>query len=105
MNAARRGREESRELHGAPGVEPPGSLREGVVVGMRLRRVLQDRLHLVRCQLRIGLQHERDSTAHDRSGHADRKSTRLNSSHSQISYAVFCLKKKKKKKKNIKNTE
>src|SRR5688572_32742793 len=31
-------------------------------------------------------------------GHAearDRKSTRLNSSHSQISYAVFCLKKKK----------
>src|SRR5688572_31961889 len=29
----------------------------------------------------------------------DRKSTRLNSSHSQISYAVFCLKKKKKQKK------
>src|SRR2546427_4585916 len=29
--------------------------------------------------------------------HVDRKSTRLNSSHSQISYAVFCLKKKKKK--------
>src|SRR2546427_6070518 len=30
-------------------------------------------------------------------GGKDRKSTRLNSSHSQISYAVFCLKKKKKK--------
>src|SRR5688572_32763918 len=30
------------------------------------------------------------------SGRRDRKSTRLNSSHSQISYAVFCLKKKKK---------
>src|SRR2546427_5769138 len=30
-------------------------------------------------------------------GIPDRKSTRLNSSHSQISYAVFCLKKKKKK--------
>src|SRR2546427_8839411 len=30
-----------------------------------------------------------------REGNADRKSTRLNSSHSQISYAVFCLKKKK----------
>src|SRR2546430_13561047 len=29
------------------------------------------------------------------SRHIDRKSTRLNSSHSQISYAVFCLKKKK----------
>src|SRR6266498_4714092 len=31
----------------------------------------------------------------------DRKSTRLNSSHVRISYAVFCLKKKKKKKKNF----
>ena len=31
-------------------------------------------------------------------GMADRKSTRLNSSHVSISYAVFCLKKKKKKK-------
>src|SRR5438876_8940332 len=30
----------------------------------------------------------------------DRKSTRLNSSHPSISYAVFCLKKKKKKKNN-----
>src|SRR2546422_1845121 len=39
----------------------------------------------------------------------DRKSTRLNSSHGYISYAVFCLKKKKKKKQqheiSIKNTE
>src|SRR5438445_9271933 len=32
----------------------------------------------------------------------DRKSTRLNSSHANISYAVFCLKKKKKKKKKTK---
>src|SRR5699024_11601077 len=32
----------------------------------------------------------------------DRKSTRLNSSHVSISYAVFCLKKKKKKNRNIK---
>src|SRR5258707_11037186 len=31
----------------------------------------------------------------------DRKSTRLNSSHANISYAVFCLKKKKKKKKSF----
>src|SRR5688572_31657520 len=35
----------------------------------------------------------------------DRKSTRLNSSHSQISYAVFCLKKKKKPKKNTKSLQ
>src|SRR5256886_5698095 len=31
----------------------------------------------------------------------DRKSTRLNSSHSQISYAVFCLKKKKKRRASV----
>src|SRR5438874_9806117 len=36
-------------------------------------------------------------------GAGDRKSTRLNSSHVEISYAVFCLKKKKKKKKKTKN--
>src|SRR5687768_17685111 len=36
-----------------------------------------------------------------RDGREDRKSTRLNSSHGYISYAVFCLKKKKKKKKNL----
>src|SRR2546430_12373573 len=35
------------------------------------------------------------STVHKVLAGADRKSTRLNSSHSQISYAVFCLKKKK----------
>src|SRR5438309_4083588 len=35
----------------------------------------------------------------------DRKSTRLNSSHSSISYAVFCLKKKKKKDKHILNAQ
>src|SRR3712207_7379672 len=36
--------------------------------------------------------HEQDA----REAHRDRKSTRLNSSHANISYAVFCLKKKKK---------
>src|SRR2546421_6191817 len=39
--------------------------------------------------------HELCVIAHSRSK-GDRKSTRLNSSHDQISYAVFCLKKKKK---------
>src|SRR3712207_7965478 len=34
-------------------------------------------------------------------GYEDRKSTRLNSSHANISYAVFCLKKKKKDRKSI----
>src|SRR2546427_1485876 len=47
-----------------------------------------------------GEQENRDRRKHcefQRHEPADRKSTRLNSSHSQISYAVFCLKKKKKK--------
>src|SRR5438034_2415797 len=39
------------------------------------------------------------------SSEADRKSTRLNSSHTVISYAVFCLKKKKKKKNNNNNVD
>src|SRR2546430_7426122 len=37
----------------------------------------------------------RTRTGTHSAAHQDRKSTRLNSSHSQISYAVFCLKKKK----------
>src|SRR5688572_32739926 len=40
----------------------------------------------------IGFASLRDAVR--RTFHQDRKSTRLNSSHSQISYAVFCLKKK-----------
>src|SRR5688572_32698828 len=39
--------------------------------------------------------HHRFDDSEHRLGGLDRKSTRLNSSHSQISYAVFCLKKKK----------
>src|SRR2546421_13107875 len=41
--------------------------------------------------------HEISLTRDAISGERDRKSTRLNSSHDQISYAVFCLKKKKRK--------
>src|SRR5207253_4602290 len=42
--------------------------------------------------------HEQRGSAPGRQASLDRKSTRLNSSHVAISYAVFCLKKKKKKK-------
>src|SRR5688572_31489222 len=55
----------------------------------RARRVVGDKCQLSRT-------HDSDAAAEDR------KSTRLNSSHSQISYAVFCLKKKKNKKIKIK---
>src|SRR5690554_7420943 len=43
------------------------------------------------------ISHQLEYTA-EKMEHIDRKSTRLNSSHVRISYAVFCLKKKKKKK-------
>src|SRR5437764_1506955 len=63
--------------------------------------------HLASISLRRGRQcEEADVTGHGRAEQKekakreqlDRKSTRLNSSHRCISYAVFCLKKKKKKK-------
>src|SRR5438105_5922351 len=62
-------------------------LRAGrLEVGIRQRRKVGDRSA-------GGVQHEREAPR------LDRKSTRLNSSHEWISYAVFCLKKKKKNKK------
>src|SRR3712207_8014753 len=47
---------------------------------------------LARQARKIGPQQQREKWQHER---RDRKSTRLNSSHANISYAVFCLKKKK----------
>src|SRR5947209_12241592 len=44
----------------------------------------------------IGIGKARHAAAHQRDLGVDRKSTRLNSSHANISYAVLCLKKKKK---------
>src|SRR5205085_9752613 len=67
----------------------------GGVPAVRSRRLARGSGSLVRGGAR------NRAAVHDQ----DRKSTRLNSSHSQISYAVFCLKKKKKKKKNKKNTK
>src|SRR3712207_7636654 len=55
-------------------------------------------------QRRMAFEHaaEHERGRRDRSlERVDRKSTRLNSSHANISYAVFCLKKKKKKKYTI----
>src|SRR5256886_12447780 len=76
----------------------------------RHRDVRMQRVGAGRERIRIGVVHDPDPGSRDtgRNGHlldhvdqllflrigGDRKSTRLNSSHSQISYAVFCLKKK-----------
>src|SRR2546430_7445412 len=67
----------------------------------RLARASGGNLPLDRPVLRLGAAHgvarlrPAPRSRRERRG-VDRKSTRLNSSHSQISYAVFCLKKKKK---------
>src|SRR2546421_1839593 len=53
-----------------------------------------DRVALLERVLADGVGRNLAGDDHHRPG--DRKSTRLNSSHDQISYAVFCLKKKKK---------
>src|SRR3712207_7725043 len=57
-------------------------------------RGADDEAHVVPAPDRLHLPH-RAEVGHDPGEHGpDRKSTRLNSSHANISYAVFCLKKK-----------
>src|SRR6266446_330527 len=93
----------------------PSRLLRGDGDGIRLLQRLQPRINLLREQReishRIVMRHRPRMAHHQKIGHAaamldeiddlvidlDRKSTRLNSSHLVISYAVFCLKKKKKK--------
>src|SRR5205814_10292429 len=58
--------------------------------------LLRLRLRAVVLRLRVAQRRARPAPARRRAGERDRKSTRLNSSHLGISYAVFCLKKKKK---------
>src|SRR5690349_23157099 len=65
------------------------SLRALAIAGERLSVVLRE-LGLVVERVDV-----RRRARHAEEDHADRKSTRLNSSHVEISYAVFCLKKKK----------
>src|SRR5207249_11616871 len=74
---------DARRCWRAPGVHPVGALPSAAAAGQR------------RC-----LCHRQSASARGRrspsgADRIDRKSTRLNSSHVSISYAVFCLKKKK----------
>src|SRR2546430_8660870 len=73
---------------GSKALSNPGRLQVIVFGGSRHRRDPCSRRH--RCLPR------QTGCPTDEYTSRDRKSTRLNSSHSQISYAVFCLKKKKK---------
>src|SRR5690625_5948450 len=65
-------------------------------------RVTGDLQHATVFYTVMGTEEEREGTAAALAS-ADRKSTRLNSSHVAISYAVFCLKKKKKEETSIKH--
>src|SRR5687768_18232155 len=78
-----------------------GREREGAPEQARARqaRVVSESLE----RLRAAQQHGTRHSAGVRDDVQDRKSTRLNSSHGYISYAVFCLKKKKKKKTRNRN--
>src|SRR2546427_11368952 len=71
-------------LHDALPISPPRPRCHELLV-----KQAADRLHVTCIPARLSIL--------TRPLNGDRKSTRLNSSHSQISYAVFCLKKKKKK--------
>src|SRR3712207_6865532 len=74
-------------------VEPRGA--QAVRLGRDAQRRLTSRggLRLPEGELAVAVHHLLRVAARER---ADRKSTRLNSSHANISYAVFCLKKKHK---------
>src|SRR2546428_3905385 len=73
---------------------PPRSTLFPYTTLFRSRGVIRGERERGRVALAESEFRERDLPA-DRRVRRDRKSTRLNSSHDQISYAVFCLKKKK----------
>src|SRR2546427_3744348 len=56
-----------------------------------LFRSIENRVHVVMKSSYVGAGEEQERIARSAQIELDRKSTRLNSSHSQISYAVFCL--------------
>src|SRR5688572_31036465 len=63
-------------------------------VGMSREAIVENLGTIARSGTRAFLETLKQAGAENRPELIDRKSTRLNSSHSQISYAVFCLKKK-----------
>src|SRR5256886_13716976 len=80
-----------------PNPFPTMSILDNTIAGFKLngRKPKAELLDLVQRALTAAGLWEEEGPAGRSRDRADRKSTRLNSSHSQISYAVFCLKKKK----------
>src|SRR5256886_5940047 len=76
----------------------PGDAVDLYARSLALANELGMRPLVAHCRAGLGTLHRRIGSRGESDDHlaaaADRKSTRLNSSHSQISYAVFCLKKK-----------
>src|SRR5439155_22155755 len=112
VRAARQARFAGRDLHLIGSLHRPASWAGDPPTQPRLRHVDADRVGEVldaqpadrdlseqRREYRQWLDDHESSSAGSsgRSSSLDRKSTRLNSSHVAISYAVFCLKKKKNK--------
>src|SRR5207302_9227000 len=91
-----------RDLHSFPtrrssDLLPTRARGPATAEGLSIRNPPRD----ARCG-RWGMDGSGSATEGDSAGGSeDRKSTRLNSSHVKISYAVFCLKKKKKKRYNV----
>src|SRR5690606_42061434 len=79
-------------ISGAEHIDAADARHAGELVAQADGRVIGE-IEAVIFALRRTERHEHQ----DRGGFLDRKSTRLNSSHVKISYAVFCLKKKKKR--------
>src|SRR3712207_7677618 len=73
---------------------PYTTLFRSVLVGGGIKGVLKGQVKAAQGELKVQLHEVLQKV---RRHFLDRKSTRLNSSHANISYAVFCLKKKKKK--------
>src|SRR5688572_32430698 len=71
------------------------SLHDALPISPRHDHVAQILRHALRTDRAVGAGRCHVRPLHRSHGREDRKSTRLNSSHSQISYAVFCLKKKR----------
>src|SRR4051812_49521366 len=74
---------------------PPGNLVTGVIKAIRPRQWVKNVLVAAAPLAAAGRGVRYDHTQVATEVQPDRKSTRLNSSHMSISYAVFCLKKKK----------
>src|SRR3712207_7544160 len=84
-----------RSDHAAQRVGPADEIRDEGIAGPLIDLERRPELHEP-----PGL-HDGDPIAHAERLHLDRKSTRLNSSHANISYAVFCLKKKNTKRPSL----